>query len=122
MQQVILDKIKTNSLTGIRAGNTRDSFLDIWMVVVDNRIFARSWGLSERSWYSQFLTDPSGAIRCGEHIVPILARVPDDVLQLTDRINQAYLEKYNKGDNAVYAQGIIRPEHIAKTMEFVPVF
>ncbi|MGB4843960.1 MAG: hypothetical protein WBP16_05800 [Ferruginibacter sp.] len=41
-RQQALNFIQTNNLIGIKAGKERTSFLDIWMVVVDNRIFARS--------------------------------------------------------------------------------
>lgn len=112
--------INSHTLTGIKAGTDRDRFLDIWMVVVDGRIFARSWGLSERSWYTAFLQHGAGEIRCGEDTFAITARIPGDLQGLTLRIDQAYLDKYNHGDNAFYAQGIVRPEHAACTMEFIP--
>jgi hypothetical protein len=121
-KQAILKAVGTNNLTGIRAGLEREGFLDIWMVVVDNRIFARSWGLSEKSWYRAFEKNPEGAIRAGVDIVRIRALIPSDLIGLNERISQAYLDKYNKGENAPYALGIIKPEHEARTMEFVPVY
>ncbi|RTZ46692.1 hypothetical protein EJ377_22175 [Chryseobacterium arthrosphaerae] len=47
--------IQSHNLIGIKAGAERPDFLEIWMVIVRNRIFARSWGLAERSWYTAFL-------------------------------------------------------------------
>jgi hypothetical protein len=52
-----LDYIKTNNLIGIKAGENRSAFLEIWMVTVNDRVFARSWGLAEKSWYNSFLQD-----------------------------------------------------------------
>jgi hypothetical protein len=124
MEQIlkeVLGYIKTNNLIGIRAGRDRETFLDIWMVVVDDRVFARSWGLSEKSWFHLFKKDPAGAIRCGEKIIPVSASAVANDVQLNERINTAYLEKYNYGENAPYAQGITKPEHVAKTMEFLLV-
>lgn len=37
-----LNYVRNNNLIGIKAGKERDRFLEIWMVVVDNRIFAMS--------------------------------------------------------------------------------
>ncbi|REC42689.1 DUF2255 family protein [Chryseobacterium pennipullorum] len=114
-----LHYIKTNTIIGVKAGQQRSEFLEIWMVEVRNRIFARSWGLAERSWYTAFLEDPSGEIRCGEVIYPIKAVIPEDINDLANEINQAYLAKYNTGHNIPYSQGIIREKHMAKTMEFI---
>jgi hypothetical protein len=116
-----LDYIRQHNLIGLRAGQNRSSFLEIWMVVVDHRIFARSWGLAEKSWFNAFSADPLGAIRCGDQVVPVRAVVPADLPQLNSRISQAYLDKYDSGANSPYAQGIIRPEHVARTMELVPL-
>lgn len=114
-----LDYINTHNLIGIKAGANRSTFLEIWMVVVDNRIFARSWGLAEKSWYNSFLQDPQGQIQCGNLIVNISAIVPTDDDELTEAINNAYLTKYNSEHNIEYAKGIIKTEHIEKTLEFI---
>lgn len=119
MKKEALEFIQTHSLIGIKAGKERDSFLEIWMVVVDGRIFARSWSLSERSWYTTFLNDSQGQIQCWEAIYPIKAMIPNDLERISEKINQAYLAKYNSGENAKYAQGIVQKKHMDKTMEFV---
>ncbi|WPO88918.1 DUF2255 family protein [Chryseobacterium sp. HR92] len=111
--------IKTNTIIGIKAGQKRSEFLEIWMVVVQDRVFARSWGLAERSWYNTFLENPDGEIQCGETIYPIKALIPQDINDLTEEINEAYLTKYNTSHNIPYSQGIIQEKHIAKTMEFI---
>ncbi|UKB77585.1 DUF2255 family protein [Chryseobacterium sp. MEBOG07] len=114
-----LDYINNNNIIGIKAGLQRPDFLEIWMVVVQNRIFARSWGLAERSWYNTFLKDSTGKILCGETIHTIKAAIPEDINDLTEEINQAYLNKYNTGHNIQYSQGIVQEKHAAKTMEFI---
>ncbi|WP_409415987.1 DUF2255 family protein [Flavobacterium sp. PS2] len=114
-----IDFIENNNLIGIKAGNERPDFLNIWMVTFDNRIFARSWGFAERSWYNTFLKDADGEIKCGERVIKISAVIPKDIALLNKKINEAYLKKYDSGDNSFYAHGIIKEEHIAKTMEFI---
>lgn len=115
----IIDFINKNNLVGIKAGKDRQSFLDIWMITFENRVFARSWGLAERSWYNTFLIDNLGEIKCGEKIIQIVAIIPDDIELLKDKLSGAYLKKYDHGENSYYAHGIIKDEHIARTMEFV---
>lgn len=118
-QESAVHYISSNNLTGIKAGQERPSFLEIWMVVVDERIFARSWGFAAKSWYNTFLTEPHGKIKCGDQEFNIVAKIPDDLYEITSKINTAYLDKYNSGDNAKYATGITEPQHSDKTMEFV---
>lgn len=96
----------------------RPDFLDIWMVIVDDRIFARSWGFAERSWYNTFLKVPIGEIKCGKSIFSIKASIPIDNGEMTEKINTAYLTKYS---NFKYSKGIIKKNHIEKTMEFLIV-
>ncbi|RXM52870.1 MULTISPECIES: DUF2255 family protein [unclassified Chryseobacterium] len=114
-----LNYITTNNLIGIKAGSERTEFLEIWMVVIQDRIFARSWGLAEKSWYNTFLKGSTGQIKCGNTVYRIKAVIPEDIDQLTDEINKAYLAKYNFGRNSKYATGIIEDRHIEKTMEFI---
>lgn len=113
--------INSNNLIGLKAGKARASFLEIWMVTIDNRIFARSWGFAEKSWYATFLNDKLGQIKCGDNIFQIEAKIPTDLEDIKDKMNNQYLEKYDHGDNSIYAHGIIQEAHIAKTMEFVVV-
>ncbi|AZA83510.1 DUF2255 domain-containing protein [Chryseobacterium lactis] len=115
----VLDFIKNNNLMGIKAGSERTDFLEIWMVAVQNRIFARSWGLAKRSWYTAFLECAEGQIKCGDRIYNITAAIPKDLNELTEEINHAYLAKYNFGKNSKYALGITEERHIEKTMEFI---
>lgn len=116
----IIDYINSNNMIGIKAGHERPSFLEIWMVAVNNRVFARSWGFAEKSWYNTFRTTTDGLIKCGNTVIPIKAVIPADLKSLHESINKAYLEKYNHGDNSYYATGIIKKEHAARTMEFIP--
>ncbi|QDP86204.1 DUF2255 family protein [Chryseobacterium sp. SNU WT5] len=87
---------------------------------VDDRIFARSWGFAERSWYNTFLNNPFGEIQGGDAIFKIKAEIPEKENGLMEKINNAYLSKYTSTEhNKKYAEGIIEEDHIEKTMEFI---
>ena len=115
-----LKYIQTNNLIGIKAGTDRETFLEIWMVTVGDRIFARSWGFAERSWFNTFLQNPNGEIKCGDKIFKIKAEIPVTEDGLTVKINAAYLSKYTSTEhNKKYALGIIEEAHMERTMEFI---
>ena len=116
--QQAINFIKNNNRIGIKAGKERPGFLEIWMVIVDGRIFARSWGLAERSWYNAFLNNPNGEIECGEKVIAIKASIPKDLADLTEHINKAYKDKYPSERNKKYVDGIIQYKHVERTMEF----
>lgn len=121
-EENILKLINSHTLIGIKAGTERDSFLEIWMVVVDDRIFARSWGFAERSWFNTFLKNSFGEIKCCDEIFKIKAEIPANEHSLMEKINAAYLAKYTSTEhNKKYAEGIIKEAHIEKTMEFIVV-
>ncbi|MEZ4652242.1 MAG: hypothetical protein R3E12_01165 [Candidatus Eisenbacteria bacterium] len=47
----LLRYLQEHTLIGIRVGPDRVDFVDIWMVEVSGRLFARSWNRSTRGWY-----------------------------------------------------------------------
>ncbi|MCB0633193.1 MAG: DUF2255 family protein, partial [Lewinella sp.] len=110
--------LQKHTLTGIKGGRQRPSFLDIWMVTVEGRVFARSWNKSARSWFTAFQETGEGEIKYGDRVICVRGRQPEDDPQLTAQINQAYLRKYTQPENIPYAEGITKPEYAAYTMEF----
>ena len=108
-----------NTLTGIKGGFERPGFLDIWMVEVDGRVFARSWGKSARSWFSAFLATGAGEIRYGDRVIGVKGRQLTKDPHMNARIDRAYLEKYTQEENVYYAKGITQPEYADYTMEFL---
>lgn len=114
--------INETQITGVRAGKGREKFTGIWMVVVKDRIFGRSYYLSERSWYTALLKGDNGDIKCGKEILPVKGLKPRDINTITKAINKAYKKKYLvKAYNKKWVDGLCEPERVARTMEFVPV-
>ena len=88
--KAFLKCINETQITSVRAGEGREKFTGIWMVVVDDRIFARSYTLSERSWYTSLLDGDTGDIKCGKEITPVKGVKPRDIKGITEAINKAY--------------------------------
>ncbi|MBN8684151.1 MAG: DUF2255 family protein [Chitinophagales bacterium] len=114
------EHLQINSLTGIKAGQNRSTFLDIWMVNVEGRIFARSWGKSEKSWFTTLQQEPFGQIQYGDKVLNIRGVKCEDP-NLNRQIDEAYLQRYTTEASRPYAIGISQPEYADYTMEFVCV-
>ena len=114
-----LNFLDNNSLIGIKGGNDGHDFLDIWMVRIGDRIFARSWNKSDRSWFTAFLETGVGQIKFGDSIIDVKGEklAPDAPIQV--QINRAYLNKYSQPHNLPYAAGIVASEYVHYTMEFI---
>jgi Asp-tRNA(Asn)/Glu-tRNA(Gln) amidotransferase A subunit family amidase len=66
--------IDESRILGIRAGaRAGHRFIGIWAVVVDGRVFARSWPHKPGGWYRTLLDDPLGTIQVAEREVRIRA-------------------------------------------------
>jgi len=116
----ILAAIRDNKMLRIRAGTGPHRFIGIWAVVVEGRVFVRSWSLKPRSWYRTFLEEPQGAILVdGREVAVRAVRTRSD--RLKDAIDEAYLEKYNSRASLKYARDLGRAKSRDTTTELVPL-
>src|SRR5260370_16892565 len=60
--KAIVNAIRDVKILGIRAGTKPHRIIGIWAVVVEGRVFVRSWSLKPRSWYRTFLEERRGVI------------------------------------------------------------
>jgi len=118
--KALLAAIRNGHILGIRAGTQPHRFIGIWAVVVECRVFVRSWSLKPRSWYRTFLEEPRGAIQVAEHEIAVRA-VRTRSERLKDAINRAYLQKYNTPGSIKYARDLGRAKSRATTTELVPL-
>ena len=116
----VLAAIRDGKILGIRAGTQPHRFIGIWAVVVEGRVFVRSWSLKPRSWYRTFLEEPRGAVRVAGREVPVRA-VRTRSERLKDAVDRAYLEKYNTPGSVKYARDLGRAKSRATTTELVPL-
>lgn len=112
----IVAKLREGKGLRIRAGTGDHRFIGIWVVVVKDRVFVRSWSLKQGGWYRTFLEEPSGAIRMADRHIPVFA-VPIRDKRLLDAIDRAYLDKYNTPGAIKYARDLGSPQSRAATLE-----
>src|SRR4051812_32508791 len=115
----VLTTIDARKMLRIRAGTQPHRFIGIWAVVVEGRVFVRSWSLEPRSWYRTFLEEPAGAIQVGDREIPVRA-VRTRSERLKAAVDRAYLEKYNTPGSIKYAQDLGGETSRATTTELVP--
>jgi hypothetical protein len=117
----ILAAIQKDKIIGIRAGKeSKHRVIGVWVVVVEGRVFIRSWSLKPRSWWRIFQEDPYGSIFVGEHEIPIRA-VRTRSEHLKDLVSQAYTEKYNTPGSIRFVKDMSRKKSRDTTTELVPV-
>ena len=116
----VLDAIRDGKILGVRAGSAPHRIIGIWAVVVENRVFVRSWSLKPRSWWRTFLEEPRGAIEVEGRILDVRA-VQTRSERLKDAVSKAYLEKYHTPGSVKYARDLGRARSRATTTELLPL-
>ena len=117
----ILAAIRKEKILGIRAGKqSAHRVIGVWAVVVEGRVFIRSWSMKPRSWWRTFLEDPFGSVFVGEkeiHIRTVQTRSE----RLKDLVSQAYKEKYNTPGSVQYVKDMSRKKSRDTTTELIPL-
>lgn len=115
----VVAAIRDGMILGIRAGTAPHRIIGIWAVVVEDRVFVRSWSLKPRSWYRTFLETPRGVIQVGARRIAVRA-VRTRSERLKAAVDRAYLEKYHTPGSIKFARDMGRRKSRDTTTELVP--
>src|ERR1044071_6023930 len=116
-----LSMIRKEKILGIRAGReSAHRVIGIWVVVVEGRVFVRSWSMKPSSWWRTFLEDRYGSMFVGEQEFSIRA-VQTRSERLKELVSQAYKEKYNTPGSIQYVKDMSRKKSRDTTTELVPI-
>jgi len=116
----IIAAIREGKILGIRAGTKPHRIIGIWAVVVEGRVFVRSWSLKPRSWYRTFLEEPRGVIEVNGRRIPVRA-VFTRSERLKSLVDRAYREKYNTPGSLHYVRGFKEKKRRDTTTELIPL-
>ena len=116
----ILEAIRNGKILGIRAGSAPHRFIGIWAVVVEGRVFVRSWTLKPRSWYRTFVEEPRGVVQVAGREIRVRA-VGTRSERLRAAVDRAYMVKYDTPGSIRYARDLGRAKSRATTTELVPI-
>ena len=117
----VVAALTKDKIIGIRAGSGDHRFIGVWMVVVDGRLFIRSWGTKKKSWYQSFREDPTGAIQAAGRELRVRAKT---VVSEKDKaaVDRAYAEKYDTPGAIKYVKGFARSKRRRDTTtELMPL-
>jgi hypothetical protein len=118
----VVSAIRDGNILGLRAGTQRPlhRVIGIWAVVVEGRVFVRSWSLKPRSWWRTFQEESEGLIVVnGTRKIPVRA-VRTRSERLKDAVSRAYLDKYKTPGSIPFARDMGRKKSRETTTELVP--
>lgn len=117
--KAVVAAIRDGKILGIRAGTKPHRIIGIWAVVVEGRVFVRSWSLKPRSWYRTLLEEPRGLIAVNGREIQVRA-VFTRSERLKDAVDRAYAEKYNTPGSLHYVRGFAHKKRRNTTTELLP--
>lgn len=115
----MVEAIDAAKILGIRAGDGPHRVIGIWAVVVEGRVFVRSWDGRAGGWYRTLREDPRGIITVGERELRMRAsfRVGE---RLRDAVDAAYAAKYPTPGAKKFVRGFARERRRETTTELRP--
>jgi hypothetical protein len=114
----VVEAVRNAKILGVRAG-TEHRYTGVWVVVVDGRIFARSWNDKATGWFRAFRKQPSGTIQAGGLEIPVRAKLAHGP-RIRDAVTLEFAEKYNTKASRKWVEGFAEPARALTTLEFVP--
>ena len=115
----IVAAIQASKILGIRAGTGPHRIIGVWPVVVEDRVFVRSWGVKPGGWYRTFRKEPQGTIAIDGRELPARA-VQTRSERLKDAVDRAYAAKYHTPAALKYVRDLCEEKCRATTTELVP--
>jgi hypothetical protein len=113
-----IESLRRAKIIGVRAGETH-RYTRVWVIVVEGRVFVRSWSDKPGGWYRAFRTERSGTIQVEGREIPVRA-VQTRAARLRDAVSAAFGEKYPTKASEKWVRGFAEPERARHTLELVP--
>lgn len=113
-----LKVLRDAKILGVRAG-AEHRYTGVWVVVVDDRVFVRSWNNKSTGWFLAFKKEPNGSIRLGKREIPIRTRSPRSG-RIRDAVSVAFGDKYHSKASRKWVEGFSEPARLLTTLELMP--
>lgn len=102
----------------LRAG-TEHRFIAVWVVMIGERVFVRSWNDKPGGWYRAFRKEGVGTIKVDNKEIDVRAK-PVRGTKLLDLMDAAYAGKYDTKANLTYVKGFSTAKRRACSLELTP--
>ncbi len=113
-----LEELARAKILGVRAG-AEHRYTGIWVVVVEGRVFVRSWNDKPTGWYRALREQPVGSVRLAGREIAVRARRLRGE-RLRDAVTRAYAGKYDTKASEKWVRGFAEPQRSANTLELLP--
>jgi hypothetical protein len=70
----VVEALRTSKIVGVRSG-TAHRYTGVWVVVIDGRIFVRSWNDKPTGWFRAFRKEPNGTVQIAGLEIPVRAKL-----------------------------------------------
>ena len=101
----------------IRTSQKPDRAIVIWVVVVDDGVFARSFRGQRGRWYAEATADGQATLELDDRRLPVRV-TPVESAAVVDAVSRAYLVKYAASP---YAKEMVRAEALPTTLRLDPI-
>src|ERR671918_186744 len=105
--ETVVEAVRNAKILGIRAG-TEHRHTGVWVVVVEGRVFVRSWNDKPTGWYRAFQAETHGSVQVGQQELAIRA-TPVRSARLREAVSRAYGEKYPTKASQKWVLGFAEP-------------
>ena len=114
----LIDAFTSAKIIGVRSG-TQHAYTGVWVVVVNGRVYARSWSDKPTGWFRAFKQEPYGLVQVATLELSVQASFPRSASVLS-AVTQAFAQKYNTKASRKWVEGFAEPTRESTTIEFVP--
>ena len=114
----VVEVLRSSRILGVRSG-TEHRYTGVWVVVVEGRVFVRSWNDKPTGWFRAFRKEPSGRLQAAGLEIPVQTRLIRSA-RLRKAVTVAYAQKYNTKASRKWVEGFGESARELATLEFVP--
>ncbi len=116
----LIDALGRAKIIGLRVGLSPHRSIGLWVVVVQGRVFVRSWGATRTDGFRNPWTNLPEYLTIGSRRLRVrLIRTRSD--QLKTAVDLAYREKYKTPGSARFVRDMARVRSRDSTTELVPL-
>jgi hypothetical protein len=117
----VIAAVDRGKVLGIRAGAAPHRIIGVWVVVVEGRVFVRSWGVTAGGWYRAWRKDPIGVMTAHNSTreIAVWAK-PVRSDRMKRAVSDAYAVKYNTPGAQKYVRDFAKKKCRDATLELVP--
>lgn len=108
--------LATTDEIGIRTSKQPEQSVIIWVVVVDDAVFVRSFRGKRGKWYDAAVADRKAVLQVGDALLPVTV-IPVADAAAIEAVSRAFLAKYAASP---YAKEMVRPETLSTTLRLDP--